>query len=424
MKKKDQHKAHPHAGDNGHTPAGPGHSHGHGLTHDHDGDHDHDHGHDCCGGCGHEELLSGPMIEPLKLAGNEAVADFIDNVYGKSGFNGRRLAEAAELYVRMLDSGATVAITLSGAMTPIGMSGVFNSLIEKGLVDLIISTGANLYHDLHRPFEFPMVQGHFEVDDNMLADDGVARIYDVFIGEEDTLMATDKVVMKALDYFDSSKPFSTATLHHAMGRMTWEHAKSPKKSMVAVASKYDLPIFTSSPGDSSIAMALMIPHMFKKPVAMNPMLDILETAAIVRDADSNGVVEIGGGSPKNFYLQTQPMLQQFLYDGSKGGHDYFLQLTADAPHWGGLSGATPGEAKSWGKIKDAYTNNVVVYSCASLTFPLIAQYALVRAKPRKPRRLFKKIGPLCDKLIAAARKNEALREQYPQFFGKKKKVGK
>lgn len=382
--------------------------------------HHHDGDHECCGGHGgHDELLSGPMIEPLKLAGNERVADMIDHVYAASGFNARRLAEAAQLYARMIDAGATVAITISGAMTPIGMSGVFNALIERGFVDFIISTGANLYHDLHRPFEFPMCQGHFDVDDNMLAEDGVARIYDVFIGEHDTLMATDRVCMKALSYFDSSKPFSTAKLHHAMGRMTWDHAKNPEKSLVATAAKFDLPIYTSSPGDSSIAMALMLPHMFDKPVAMQPLLDILETAAIVRDAKSNGVVEIGGGSPKNFYLQTQPMLQQFLYDASKGGHDYFVQLTTDSPQWGGLSGATPGEARSWGKIKDAYVNNVVVYSCASLTFPLIAQYVLQRCKARKPRRLFKRIDELSASLVEAAGSNPELRKVYPQFFGGK-----
>lgn len=351
------------------------------------------------------DWLGGRTIEPLKLAGNEAVADLIDRVFAGSGFNARRLAEGAQLFTRMLDANATVCVTVAGAMTPIGMSGVFNALIEKGFVDFMISTGANLYHDLHRPYEFPMVQGSPDVDDNALADDGVARIYDVFIGEDSTLMATDKIVLDAVKKLDTSKPFSTATLHHALGRHVWETAPQPAKSLVATASKYDVPIYTSSPGDSSIGMNLIVPQLLGKPMQLSPTLDVIETAAIVRDADSNGVVEIGGGSPKNFYLQTQPTLHQILGDASKGGHDYFLQLTTDAPHWGGLSGATPGEARSWGKVKDAYTNNVVVYSCASLTFPLIAQYALVRAKPRPHRRLFKRLDELTESLRAIARKN-------------------
>jgi deoxyhypusine synthase len=283
------------------------------------------------------------------------------------------------------------------------MSGVIISLIERGFIDFIISTGANLYHDLHRPFAFPMVQGSPNVDDNLLGDEGVARIYDVFIGDDDTLMATDKVILEAAASIDMAEPFSSAVLHNRLGELVAERAPHPEKSLLVAAAKHDVPIYTSSPGDSSIGMNLIVPHMFTRPVNLNPMLDVIETAAIVRDADLNGVIEVGGGSPKNFYLQTQPTLHQILMDKSKGGHDYFLQLTTDSPHWGGLSGATPSEARSWGKIKDAYRNNVVVYSCASITLPLIAQYALMRAKPRPQRRLFTRLAELTDVLKSAAR---------------------
>jgi deoxyhypusine synthase len=146
------------------------------------------------------------------------------------------------------------------------------------------------------------------------------------------------------------------------------------------------------------------------------VLDVIETAAIVRDAKVNGVIEIGGGAPKNFYLQTQPTLKQILLDTSHGGHDYFLQLTTDSPQWGGLSGATPAEARSWGKLKDAFENNVVVYSCASITFPIIAQYALVRAAPRPHRRLFDRLEELVKNLRAAAAANPELRKQHPEYF--------
>lgn len=347
------------------------------------------------GACPKEQRwLDGPMIEPLRLEGNEAVVDLIDNVYAKSGFNGRRLAAAARLFARMIDDNATVALTVAGAMTPIGMSGIFSSLIKNGFVDFVISTGANLYHDLHRPYAMPMVQGSPEVDDNELADEGVARIYDVFIADDETLMATDRVILEAVERMDTSTPFSTATLHHRLGTAVRASAPHPEKSFVATAAEYDVPVYTSSPGDSSIGMNLIMPMLHGKELNLNPILDVIETAAIVRDADRNGVVEIGGGSPKNFYLQTQPTLHQILLDSSKGGHDYFIQLTTDSPHWGGLSGATPSEARSWGKLKDAYENNVVVYSCASLTFPLIAQYALVKAKKREPRRLFRRLDEL------------------------------
>ena len=372
--------------------------------------------HNSCDKHSRTAWLAGPSIEPLGLSGNEAVADMIDNVFAKSGFNARRLAEAARLYTHMLEANATVGITLAGAMTPIGMSGVMISLIERGFVDFIISTGANLYHDLHRPFDFPMVQGSPEVDDNKLAEEGVARIYDVFIADGDTLMATDEVILEAFERIDGRQPFSSALLHKKLGEAIAERAPHPEKSMVATAAKYDVPIYTPSPGDSGIGMNLIMPHLFAGPVNLNPMLDVIETAAIVRDADLNGVISIGGGAPKNFYLQTQPTLDQILLDKSKGGHDFFVQLTTDAPHWGGLSGATPSEARSWGKVKDAVENNVVVYSCASITFPLIAQYALVRAQPRPQRRLFARLAELPSALTDAAAGNPHLRKQHPELF--------
>ncbi len=361
--------------------------------------------------------LDRPTIEPLELDGREHVADLIDEVYAASGFNARRLAQGAHLYRRMIDDGATICLTLAGAMTPIGMSGIIVALMEKGFIDFIISTGANLYHDLHRPFGFPMVQGEVDVDDNALAQEGVARIYDVYIADDDTLTATDRVILEALRDFDVSVPFSTAVLHQAIGRQVLAQASHPHKSLMAVAAELDLPIYTSSPGDSSIGMNLIVPQMLDGPVNLNPMLDVMETAAIVRDADKNGAVEIGGGSPKNFYLQTQPTLYQILNDTSKGGHDYFLQLTTDSPQWGGLSGATPSEARSWGKLKDARQNNVVVYSCASITFPLIAQYALVRCQPRPQRRLFSRLPEMMDTLRQAAAVNPVFRATYEELYG-------
>lgn len=356
----------------------------------------------------HRAAMSGRQIEPLNLRGNEHVADMIDNCYGHSGFNGRRLAEACQLYSHMLTEDTTVAVTLTGAMTPIGMGGVLSSLIEAGFIDFIISTGANLYHDLHRALDCPVVQGRFDADDNALAEEGVARIYDVFIGEEETLMATDQWIIKALADFDFDTPFSTAKLHHALGMSIKRLAAHPEKSVVVKAAEYDVPVYTSSPGDSSIGMNLILPQLFGRAVNLNPMADVIETAALVRAASKNGVVEVGGGSPKNFYLQTQPTLHQILYDTSKGGHDYFIQLTTDSPHWGGLSGATPQEARSWGKIKDARINNVVVYSCASLTLPLLAQYVLCRNKPRTPKRLYRSLKKHVGDLEAAARHNKEL----------------
>ena len=348
------------------------------------------------------------MIEPLQLGGNEQVRDMVEKVFAGSGFNARRLAEACRLFSRMIEEDATIALTLAGAMTPIGMSGPIVSLIKNGFVDVIISTGANLYHDMHRPLGCPMFQGDFQADDNALAEEDIARIYDTYIEDSATLQATDTVILHAARNLPRSKPISSAVLHRCLGEYVEKYSDDPKKSLLAAAAKYDVPIYTSSPGDSSIAMNLVLEHLFGDPVLIDPVRDVIETTAIVRGSEKNGVMEVGGGSPKNFYLQTQPTLEQILRDSSKGGHDYFIQLTADSPHWGGLSGATPQEAKSWGKIKDATRDNVVVYSCASITFPILCQYVLSVNKPRRHRRLYGRIDELVAELTAAAKSNATL----------------
>lgn len=357
-----------------------------------------------------QELLGGRQVEPIRLKGNENLADLVDHCYAGSGFNGRRLAEACQLYSRMLKAGATVGMTLSGAMTPIGMQGIIIDLMQAGYVDWIVSTGANLYHDLHRAFDCPVAQGHWATDDNELADVGVARIYDTYIGEDSTLIATDKVILDAVRQMTGKGFVSTAEFHWELGRILGKMAPHPEKSMLIAAQRLDVPVYTSSPGDSSIGMNLVVPQLFGEAVRLDPVKDVIETAALVRAAKENGVIHVGGGSPKNFYLQTQPTLHQILADEHGGGHDYFIQLTTDAPHWGGLSGATPSEARSWGKIADANVNNVVVYSCASLTLPILAQYVLIRSQPRPLRRLYQTIGPAVEALRSHAAKNPALKD--------------
>jgi deoxyhypusine synthase len=347
--------------------------------------------------------MAGKMIEPLALRGNENVADFVDNVFS----NARKLGEACELYSRMIDEDSTICLTLAGAMTPIGMSGPVISMMERGHLDFIISTGANLYHDLHRTFGYPVKQGSENCDDDVLHDHGVARIYDTFIRDDETLVATDLVVQDAVLARDYPEAISSAGLHRILGDYVNKNAPHPEKSLLGNAAKFNVPIYTSSPGDSSIGMNLVTPQLFGNRIPLDPIKDIIETTAIVREAKKNGVVIVGGGSPKNFYMQTQPTLWQILFD-NRGGHDYFIQLTTDSPHWGGLSGATPQEAKSWGKIKEAKKDNVVVYSCASITYPLLCQYVMQRKRQKARKGLYEKLPAMVERMTNAVRKNKKL----------------
>src|SRR5205814_1218881 len=163
----------------------------------------------------------------------------------------------------------------------------------------------------------------------------------------------------------------------------------------------NVPIYTSSPGDSSIGMNVAR-HAFEgSQLTLDPLADVNETTAIVHHATRNGVIILGGGSPKNFYLQTQPQLWEVL-GIHKGGHDYFLPINAESPHWGGLSGATPSEAVSWGKIKpDQLRDAVVVYGDSTIILPLLTAYALSKAKPRPRRELYAKREELMQELHAA-----------------------
>jgi deoxyhypusine synthase len=179
------------------------------------------------------------------------------------------------------------------------------------------------------------------------------------------------------------------------------------KSLLAAAHEHAVPLYTSSPGDSSIGMNVAAKALQGNKLAFDPSLDVNETAAIVLAAkrglirDENGgrrsakkrggrsaIFILGGGSPKNFALQTEPQIQEVLGIDERG-HDYFLQVTDARPDTGGLSGATPGEAVSWGKVDpDRLPDAVVCYLDSTVALPLISAYALAKHKPRKPRRLY------------------------------------
>ena len=343
------------------------------------------------------KYLCKPRISPQIIKKGMKVTDLV-NEYSRAGaFNAGRLAEACKLYCHMLDDNATVGLTLSGAMTPTGMGGILISLIENGFVDFIISTGANLYHDLHFALNLPIHQGDFRVDDSELYEAGIERIYDIFITDE-LLLKTDKFIQDVARKISTTEPISTADFHYILGKAVLTDTPSPRLSFVAQAAKHHVPIFVSSPGDSSIGMNLSYLKLQGKNLIIDTDLDVLQSTAIVFNSKKNGVISIGGGSPKNFYMQTQPTLAQIL-DINKGGHDYFIQITTDAPQWGGLSGATPTEAISWGKIrKEEVKNHVVIYSDATIAMPILAGYVISERKPRKKKYLYKQLPAYISEL--------------------------
>jgi deoxyhypusine synthase len=338
--------------------------------------------------------ITGPRINPAPITGKESAADLIDQAF--LAYNGARLREGARLLnERMLEADVTVALSLTGALTPagLGMSAII-PLMEAGFIDWIVSTGANLYHDTHFGLGLSMHAGTWQADDIELRDHGVVRIYDIFF-DYSVLLDTDAFFREVISGAEFQRTMSTAEFHHLCGkyvRAREEKLGLKRRSLLAAAYEFGVPIYTSSPGDSSIGMNVAAKALEGNLLQFDVNADVNETAAIVWDAKSHGgksaVWILGGGSPKNFLLQTEPQIQEVLGIAEKG-HDYFLACTDARPDTGGLSGATPAEAVSWGKIDpEQLPGTVICYADSTITLPLLTAYALARHAPRKLKRLY------------------------------------
>ncbi len=349
--------------------------------------------------------LRGPHISPRGLTGQESVAELIDGAF--LAYNAGRLREGCRLFTdRMLAPDATVGMSLTGAMTPAGLGmSTLIPLMEAGFVDWIVSTGANLYHDAHFALGLSMHQGTPFADDVALRESGVVRIYDVFF-DYNVLLSTDAFMREVSVRPEFQRPMGSAEYHYLLGGYLKQREAAlglTKRSVLTVAHDLEVPIYTSSPGDSSIGMNVAELALAGNKLRYDPSADVNETAAIVLEAKRSGgksaVLIAGGGSPKNFVLQTEPQIQEVMGIDERG-HDYFLQITDARPDTGGLSGATPGEAVSWGKIDpDQLPGTVVCYLDTTVALPLLAAYALSRHAPRPLRRLYGRRAAMMERLM-------------------------
>ncbi len=320
-------------------------------------------------------------------------------------YNAGRLREACRLFAsKMLSDDTTVGLSLSGALTPAGLgASCLAPLIEAGFIDWIVSTGANLYHDTHFALGMDMHQSRPGLDDLQLRENQVIRIYDIVFDYEN-LLGTDRFYRTLCRSEPFQQTFGTAEFHYLAGKYLAAHEeKSGRKGrgLVAAAYRAGVPIFTSSPGDSSIGMNLAALQLEGSALRIDPLRDVNQSAAIVYDAKRtgrSGVLILGGGSPKNFMLQTEPQIQEVL-GLPESGHDYFLQITDARPDTGGLSGATPQEAMTWGKVDpEQLPDTVTCYLDSTVALPLLTAYALAARSPRTPRRLMDRLGELTAEL--------------------------
>ena len=404
------------------------------------------------------KFLRGRRIDPKPITRATKLTDLVDGAF--LAYNAARLREACWLFAqKMLEPDVTVGVTLTGALTPagLGMSALI-PLIRAGFIDWIVSTGANFYHDTHFGIGLSMHEGNAQTSDIVLRDEQVVRIYDIFF-DYSVLLNTDEFFRRVIEAPEFQKPMSTAEFHYRAGRYVLERERKlglKNKSLLAAANEYAVPLYTSSPGDSSIGMNVAAKALQGNKLAFDPSLDVNETAAIVlaakrglindrvstarygtasgserslrvstasgserslrvstasgpgspsgqlawgggrdrvskkRGSGRSAIFILGGGSPKNFALQTEPQIQEVLGIDERG-HDYFLQVTDARADTGGLSGATPGEAVSWGKVDpDRLPDAVVCYLDSTVALPIITAYALAKHKPRPPRRLYER----------------------------------
>ena len=335
-----------------------------------------------------------PRLLPEPIRKGMQVADLIDTAF--KAYNGGRLAEACRLFTgKMIAGEGIVGMSLTGALTPAGLGcSAIVPLLKAGFVDWIISTGANLYHDLHYGLGMHLYAGSPFLNDVDLRRDGIIRIYDVLF-DYDVLLDTDAFVRHVIQGAEFQRTMGSDEFHFLLGKYVAARERKlgiKETSVLSAAYRYGVPVFTSSPGDSSIGMNVAAMALRDSKLLIDVNRDVNQTAAIVYGAKSGGATSsvfiLGGGSPKNFILQTEPQIQEVMGIEERG-HDYFLQCTDARPDTGGLSGATPGEAVSWGKIDpENLPDCVVCYADSTITLPLITAYALTKAKPRKCKRLY------------------------------------
>jgi deoxyhypusine synthase len=377
--------------------------------------------------------LSGKRVLPKPITKKSDVAGVIDNM---DAYNGGRLRAACQLLRdKYSEKDVTIGLSIAGALTPAGLGpSTIIPLMNHGFVDWLVSTGANMYHDMHFALNMPLFRGSHEVDDVDLHEKGVTRIYDILFDYQDVLMATDRILRKVMLQPEFQKEMGTREYYHHLGKVLNEYEKKNKigeVSVLAAAYRNGIPVFTSSPGDSTIGMNVAglellaesagLKGQFK--LKINPSIDVNDSTAIILNAKryekgKTGVLLIGGGSPKNFLLQTEPQIQEVLMI-PEAGQDYDINITDARPDTGGLSGAPPGEAVTWGKIDPTkLEQSVTAYVDVTVAFPLLTAYVLQTTKPKKLKRLYDRGDELRKKLIESYLENNKEVEELKSLMRK------
>ncbi len=326
-----------------------------------------------------QELLTDPTL-PFPVRSENSASSLLDRMAG-TAFQGRQLGEAFQVWKAMLaDPECTILMGLSGAMVPAGMRRLVRFMLENRLIDILTSTGANFFHDIHETRGFRHYQGAPTMDDEALGDAMVDRMYDV-LADEVRFREHDLWIGTFASRLDQSRPYTTREFLYKLGLEVGQDCA--EDGIVTAAAKHRVPLFCPAIGDSSIGIGVAESrHRGENRLMFDMMADVLEITNAVADSKATGVIYFGGGTPKNYTQQSEVVA--ILMNRGKQGHRYGVQVVTDAPHWGGLSGCTLAESQSWGKIAKG-ARMVDCYCDSTIAMPLLVsalaeQKALIAAR--------------------------------------------
>jgi len=342
-----------------------------------------------------------PDIVPPYLSKGMTISDIV-SAMGQTSFEARNVYRGARLYQQMIDDDDTIWLGIAGAGIAGGMGGMVISLMEAGFVDVICSTGAQVYHDLHFAFDLPVKSISPMNNDDELRRHGDTRIYDIGIREKETLEAQDEIIrdfVKACHRKHlSGGSLSSWEFNLALGDWVQKNSRHPERSFVACAARQAIPIFWDSLANHSIAMNLVVTDREGYPVRLSAQKDILDSAAIVFSSGQTSFIELGGGGPKNFIQQTGPTISQILrikHEGAERG----LQIGTAVEKEGSLSGCTFSESVTWGKYRSATEEKLVqIWGEYSVIFPILTAYVLENCDKRVPKKKISRMSAFAEKL--------------------------
>lgn len=343
-------------------------------------------------------------IEPYPIYPLEGLPEFVERFF--VSYNGGRLRDVCFLLREIYNDPETVVgWAISGALTPAGFgTSILAPLIEKGFIDYIVSTGANLYHDLHYSLKYRFEVMYPYPSDEDLKKSKKVRIYDILINQG-VFFSTDDFCYYLLNKPEFKGEMATSELHWLMGKyvkQVEDELGVEHHGLLSTAYLNDVPVYCPAAGDGTIGLNIAAKKFLRCDLQIDVARDINEMTAFALYARSEGrksaVIILGGGTPKNYILQTGPQLQEVM--GIKDeGHDFFAQITDARPDTGGLSGATPHEAYTWGKVaKRSIAKNVVCYCDVTVALPIMASYVLSTCNPRPKRRLYRRREECLEKL--------------------------